>query len=106
LWYRVRPQMHGKDIRPEQQLYQREWAAIRQVVRHNTKPGLPGSEPGGCGAGAYFKSSDASYDLVANAVFHARHLERNGRSIEPGEPHLVKEWQTIRKMLEDAPPMC
>jgi hypothetical protein len=106
LWYRVRPQMRGQEIRPEQELYQREWAAIRQVVRYNTEPGLPGSEPGGCGTGVFFKSSDAAYDSVADAVFYARHPEIKGREIQPGEPHLVKEWQTIRKMLEEAPPMC
>jgi hypothetical protein len=106
LWYRVRPQMRGQDIRPEQQLYQREWAAIRQVIPNNIEPGLPNSAPGECGSGSFFKSSNAAYDLVADAVFYARHPEIKGREIVPGEPNLVKEWQTIRKMLEDALPMC
>lgn len=106
LWYRVRPQMRGQEIRPEQQLYQREWAAIRRVISNRIEPGLPGSVPGDCSASSYFKGSDAAYDLVADAVFYARHPERNGREIEPGKPHLIREWRTIRKRLQDALPMC
>jgi len=94
-FYAVHPDMEGRSINPSQELYVREWNALRGVVKN-----WVGWIESNCGP-ASSDQDQASVnnvsvrDKLADAVLYARHPELNGREIRSGETALANEWKSI-----------
>jgi hypothetical protein len=88
----IHPEMRDKKIQPHQTQYQKEWSAIREVLRNRLSYGKV------CYKDGYdYDVADYGGTLMAltDAVFYVRHPELTGRKIEPGETWLTKEWNSI-----------
>jgi hypothetical protein len=100
-FYAVHPDMKGRSIDPAQELYVREWNALRGVVKN-----WVGWIESNCGT-ASSDQDQASVDNVsvrdklADAVFYARHPELNGREIRSGETALANEWKSIHDRISE-----
>ncbi|CAN1213211.1 hypothetical protein TUMEXPCC7403_23600 [Tumidithrix helvetica PCC 7403] len=88
-FYQANPNMQGLKIQLEDVSHQRQWNAIRLVVRSHIKQ---------FDCGNFFVGS---YDDVADAIFYARNPWLNGRAIRSSEYDLAQEWKSIRAKLRN-----
>lgn len=101
-FYVIHPEMEGNRIQREQFLYQKEWLAIRAVVRHRiawTKLSLCQADIGEYGYDLVGDLSELA-SAITDAAFYARHPNLVGRKIRVGETKLTEEWNAIFKRVK------
>ena len=98
-FWNVRPELVNQKIQSHQTQYQKEWSAMREVLRERlvwmelpycyAEPGTYGYE---------VQDYGDTVRALTDAVFYARHPELKGRKIRAGETKLIREWNQIKQM--------
>lgn len=103
-FWNINPEMRDRSIQPQQTQYQKEWSAIREVLRNRVVwMELPGcyAEPGTYGYEV--ENYGETVTAVTDAAFYARHPELRGRKIRPDETSLVEEWNSLYRSFPYSP---
>jgi hypothetical protein len=108
LFWTIHPEMHDRKIQPNQTQYQKEWLAIREVLKDKL---IYSTIVDYCASSGYLlnDSEHDPYIALADAIFYTHHPELTGHKIKPSETRLREEWNAIFKSLhweEDAPAIC
>ncbi|NEP58446.1 MAG: hypothetical protein F6K31_15760 [Symploca sp. SIO2G7] len=92
-------EMQGRAIQPHQTQYQKEWLAIRDVLKDRLvwTQLLCVDESYGYHLTDYSETITA----ISDAVFYVRHPKLGGRQIQPHETEFIREWKSIS---ENFPP--
>jgi hypothetical protein len=88
----IHPEMRDKRIQAHQTQYQKEWLAIREVLKNKI------SYTTVCYKDGYdYDVENYGEALIAltDAVFYVRHPELMGRKLKPSEASLIQEWTSI-----------
>lgn len=106
--YKVNPELNGRKLRSNDYGYINQWNAIRAAVEQEMKPDISS-----CAGDQYWelysydginglpssRRPSPSFDRIADAIFHSRHPELNGRSISSTNSALANEWSQIRRSI-------
>jgi hypothetical protein len=100
--------MDHKNIEKNQTLYQKEWLAMREVLKDKL---IYSTRIEYCGKPGYELSNSGNdpVSALADAIFYVHHPELAGHKIKPSQTSLKEEWNAIYKSFEweeDSPVIC